>query len=244
VLDEAPRHDRRHDLVGVVSTPLRCYGERATRLHRRAVNEWRSQELFVIFTGYFDESDTHGPAPTIIMAGYVGHAYQWMRFEKKLARIQSKYGFRVFHAKEFKSRSGEFSGWDDAKCDGLIADMMELVRSTLTEGITTALSRDRYLNEYRAPPIPKKFHFDSQYGACFRICLARLLGLMEARGNRDRINFVLERGDPHAFDCERIFNDIKTRWKRLGRDVLGAFSLAAKSDCMPLMVADLLVDQI
>jgi hypothetical protein len=68
--------------------------------------EWiLPNELFVIFTSYFDETDTHGPSPTVILAGYVGHAYQWRQFERKLARIKEQYGFNIFHAKEFKPSS-------------------------------------------------------------------------------------------------------------------------------------------
>jgi hypothetical protein len=139
--------------------------------------------FYVIFTSYFDETDTHGPAPTVILAGYVGHGYQWMRLEKKLARLQARYGFTIFHATDFKPsvsgvRSGEFSYWTDDKCDQLIADLTQLVRSTFTQGITISLSHGRYMNEYRAPPIPKKMNLDSQYGACFRACLGQLLILM------------------------------------------------------------------
>ncbi len=57
----------------------------------------------MIFAVYFDEADTHGPAPTIIMAAYLGHAYEWRRFEAKLAKLQKSYGFRVFHAKDFNA---------------------------------------------------------------------------------------------------------------------------------------------
>ena len=32
-------------------------------------HEWHPDELFMIFTAYFDEADTHGPSPTVIMAG-------------------------------------------------------------------------------------------------------------------------------------------------------------------------------
>lgn len=193
----------------------------------------------MIFTAYFDEADTHGPAPTVIMAGYIGHAYQWRRFEQKLARLQARDGFRIFHAKDFKARVGEFSGWSDDKCDRLIADLMTLVRD-LAQGFTVALSRDRYLNEYRAPPIPRKMTLDSQYGACFRVCLAQLLKLMEARRNRDRVSVVIEGGHRNVGDCLRIFNEIKSRWRQLGIDVLGSITIENKNDCLPLMVADLL----
>ncbi len=50
----------------------------------------------MIFTAYFDETDTHGSQPTIIMVGIIGHAHQWKRFEKKLARIQREHGFKIF----------------------------------------------------------------------------------------------------------------------------------------------------
>ena len=110
----------------------------------------------MIFTAYMDEADTHGPEPTIIMASFLGHAYQWRRFELKLSRIQKEYGFRIFHAKDFKSRSGEFSGWSTAKLTALIGDLSDLVRDNLTEGTAVHLEYERYIKEYKSSPIPKK----------------------------------------------------------------------------------------
>jgi hypothetical protein len=203
-------------------------------------HEWKPSGLFVIFTGYFDEADTHGPSPTVIMAGFLGHAYQWRIFEKKLGRIQRRDNFRIFHGKDFKAHAGEFVGWDDDKDIRLLNDLTDLVKDELTEGLTVALERARYENEYRAEPFPKKMHRDSQYGVCFRACMSHLLDLMSARGNRDRLHIVIERGHPNVFDCERIFNDLKIRLRRIGIDVLGTFTVEKKTDCMPLMVADFL----
>jgi hypothetical protein len=164
----------------------------------------------VIFTAYFDEADTHGPAPTIIMAAYVGRASQWRRFERRIAKLQKRYGFSIFHGKDFRARAGEFSGSPDAKCDALVSDLMEATRR-LERGVAIALSRDRYLNEYRAPPIPKKFNLDSQYGACFRGCLGYLLPFMDNKGGKDKLNVVIEHGHPNAGNCLSIFEDIKRR---------------------------------
>jgi hypothetical protein len=194
----------------------------------------------VIFTAYFDEADTHGPAPTVILAAHVGHAYQWTRFEKKLVRLQERDGFSVFHVKEFKARTGEFAGWSDGKCSALINDLSNLVRTTLTGGLTVFLERSRYLNEYRAPPIPRKMNLDSQLGVCFRACMSHLLDLMESRGYRDRLNIVMERGHPNVFDCERIFNDLKGYFRLAQVAFLGDFTVASKELCAPLMVSDLL----
>ncbi len=148
----------------------------------------------VILTAYFDEADTHGPAPTVILSAFVGHAIQWQIFGNKLTKIQRKFGFQVFHTEHFKRRAGEFSGWSDEKRAQLIDALIKLVRENLIAGISVHLERDRYLNEYRSEPFPKKLHKDSQYGVCFRGCLGALLSIMEDRGNKDILNVVMERG--------------------------------------------------
>jgi len=221
----------------LTSTESDWIGEHCLALAHR----WEPERLVAIFTAYLDEADTHGRSPDIIMAGFLGHAFQWRRFQTKLAKIQRREGFSIFHAKEFKARSGEFAGWDDVKCMRLIDKLTDLVRLTLTEGLATSLARDRYLAEYRAPPIPKKMNLDSQYGVCFRICMGRLFDALAARGYQDRLHIVMEDGHKNVWDCGRIFKDLRDHAKALaGSDFLGNFSVQPKEQCPPLMVADML----
>jgi hypothetical protein len=196
--------------------------------------------LLVIFSAYFDEADTHGPAPTIVMAAFLAHTYQWRRFEAKLGRLQARDNFSVFHGKDFKARAKEFNGWSDDKGMRLISDLTELVRDNLTEGIAVHLERARYLTEYRAPPIPRKMALDSQYGVCFRSCMAHIFDVLGERGYRDKLHVVIERGHPNVWDCERIFNDMKDRWHRRGVDLMGSFTVETKQSCRPLMISDFL----
>lgn len=219
-----------------MSAPRDSVGDLCVALRHR----WNPSELFVIFTAYFDEADTHGPKPTVILSAYLGHAYQWRRFETKLARIQNAYGFKIFHAKDYKACQGEFKGWPDSKRAALIRDLTTLVQYNVEEGISIFLEYDRYMNEYRAPPIPRKMNLDSQYGVCFRGCFGRILEVLEARGNKDRINIVMERGHTNVWDCERIFNDMKVRLARDGFHLLGDFTVSRKEESNPLMVADML----
>ena len=97
-----------------------------------------------LFTAFFDEADTHGPSPTLIMAGFLGDARQWETFDTALLDLQRRDGFSIFHVEEFKGKSGEFAGWSDAKCMGLINDLTHLVRDTLTHGVAVHLEHDRY----------------------------------------------------------------------------------------------------
>jgi hypothetical protein len=204
-------------------------------------HRWQPEELFLLFTAYLDEADTHGPAPTVIMGGFLGTARQWEIFDRRLRALQRRDGFNIFHVKELKSRSGEFAGWADEKCMRLIHDLAALVRDTLAEGLTVHLERDRYLNEYRAPPVPKKMILDSQYGVCFRACMRQLLDIVMADGKRHRLHIVIEKGHVNLGDTIRIFDDLKRRLKvRRGLDVLGTITAARKHEAAPLMVADFL----
>jgi hypothetical protein len=116
----------------------------------------------LLYTAYFDESDTHGPSPTVIMACFLGHARQWELFGRRLRLLQKRNDFTIFHATEFRNKTGEFDGWGDTKCMQLVNDLTELVRDNLTEGVTIYLERQRYLDEYRKPPVSKKMTLDRE----------------------------------------------------------------------------------
>ena len=196
----------------------------------------------MIFTAYFDEADTHGPAPTVILAAWMGHAYQWRRFKKKLPPIQQLRKFKTFHTVDIKpgALARPNSKWDETSAQATVDDLTNLVRLTKLDGITIALDHQRYMTEYRAPPIPKRMNLDSQYGVCFRACMSHIFDVMAARGNRDKLHVVFERGHPNVTNCERIFNDMKELLLRRGIDLLGSFTIETKATCAPLMVSDLL----
>jgi len=193
----------------------------------------------LLYTAYFDEADTHGPSPTIIMAGIVGTARQWGIFQRRLRALQRRDGFSIFHVSEFKSKSGDFRGWTDAKGAQLVSDLTELVRDNLTESLMVHLEHRRYVDEYRAPPIPRKMSLDSQYGVCFRACLRQLLEIVMSADKRHWLNIVIEAGHENVGDACRIFHDLKSRLKRRrGIDLLGDITTAQKHERAPLMIAD------
>ena len=161
-------------------------------------------------------------------------------FRKAASKASEKIQFQYFSCQGFQCTSKRvYRCCAPIKGQSLIDELTAAV-GKLTQGVTIALSRERYEKEYRSEPIPKKLHLDSQYGVCFRTCIGHLLQLMADRGNRDRINIVLEGGHPSLNDCIRIFQDVKTSANRIGTDVLGTCTIANKKDCMPLMVADFL----
>jgi hypothetical protein len=140
-----------------------------------------------------------------------------------------------------QEQTGEFAGWSNTKCMQLVNDLTELVRDNLTEGVTVHLEHRRYIDEYRKPPVPKKMNLDSQYGVCFRVCMAHIIAIVLADGKRHRLNVAIEDGHVNVRDTERIFNDMKLQVKnRFGVDLLGTHTIAKKEQAAALMVSDFL----
>jgi hypothetical protein len=114
------------------------------------------------------------------------------------------------------------------------------VRDELTEGVTTHLEHERYIEEYRNSPTPKGLALDSQYGICFRVLLAHIAALLIATGKNHKLHIVVERGHRNAKNTERVFNEMKETLKTRGIELLGTWTLAAKEEALPLMAADFL----
>ncbi|HEV8680068.1 MAG TPA: hypothetical protein VGQ90_11890 [Stellaceae bacterium] len=203
-------------------------------------HRWKPEELFLLFTAYFDESDTHGSAPTIIMSAFLGHARQWEIFGRKLRTLQKTEHFSIFHGKEIKAGAGEFLGWELTKRMSVVNKIADLVRDELEDGIAIHLEYDRYINEYRGSYTPRGVALDSQYGVCFRMLLSYLVNALTATGKKHNLHVVLERGHQNALNCERIFNELKESVRAKGIELLGTFTLASKAEAPPLMVADFL----
>jgi hypothetical protein len=91
-----------------------------------------------IFTGYLDESGTHDGSPVTVMGGLLARADQWQRFQKGFDLAKKKHGFRVFHTKKFKKKSGDFKGWTDQQCLALMDDLGDLIGAGLTDGAATS----------------------------------------------------------------------------------------------------------
>lgn len=192
----------------------------------------------MVYTAYLDESDTHGNSPTIIMAGVLGNEQQWFKFNEVLNVIRSKHGFNILHATELKRKKGEFKGWSTEQCMNLIKDLTEACEFHLSGGCVMSFSHKQYRDDYRDKPFPKGMRPDSQYGLCFRECLARLGLLVRMRDRQGILNIVLERGHRNSGDAKRIFDEFKTELSKVDLNNFRTFTTCTKHEALPLMVAD------
>ncbi len=193
----------------------------------------------MILTAYFDESGTHGGSPITVMGGVMANASQWSRFNLEFDRVRRKYGFRIFHTKKFKSRSGDFANWPRERCLQLVWELADITKSAFMELVAFPLDNATYESDYRLGEKPKKLRLDSRYGLCFRQCLLHFLREVlrrERKGKLSKLDVVLESGHTNAGDAERIFRELKTDMQAAKWEVLGSIAFADKGKCNPRQV--------
>ena len=190
------------------------------------------------FTGYIDESDTHGPAPDVVMSAMLSTTGRWERCSRALTRIQRNFGFTIFHATEFRALRGEFEGWSAEKCFDLYMEFGRLGAAHLTECFTVSLSYETY-KTYFLDRRPQKMHRTSQYGICFMGVLDGLMRNVMSHGPQSKLSVVVEDGHKNAKDTARLFEDRKRRLDAAGIDLLLSHRLRKKEDCQLLQLADI-----
>jgi hypothetical protein len=162
----------------------------------------------VIITSYMDESGTHKGLRRTTMAAIMGNARQWSRFESELDKIKKQYAFQVFHTKDFKSKSGEFSEWSNEKCLAVVSKLSLLTGQGLMHGSVFGVTDEIY-KRYRVQ-MPPRVRLESKYGLCFRMCLINQISEIDRRLSSHkkygstRLHVVVESGHKNAGDAERL----------------------------------------
>jgi len=63
----------------------------------------------MVLTAYLDESGTHAEAELSVMAGFVGDASQWRKFEKRAGKLFKRFRVDVFHTIDVRRTDKDFA---------------------------------------------------------------------------------------------------------------------------------------
>jgi hypothetical protein len=198
---------------------------------------WQPGLPLMFFTGYIDESDTHGSTPDITMVSMLSTAGRWERCDRAYARTRKRFGFQVFHATNFKSLTGEFENWGEQMCLDLLDEFGQLCFDHLTECFIIHCKHEDYRRHFLEKK-PPKMHRTSQYGICFMAALDSMMGAIEHRGPQHRLSIIVEDGHKNACDTARIFKETKEGLERAGNSMLLSHTLAGKKDVPLMQLAD------
>jgi hypothetical protein len=195
----------------------------------------------MVITGYFDESGTHGGSEVTVMAGFLGDVRQWHKFEKRSAKLFSRFRVDVFHTVDIKRTDGDFVGWSVDRKIEFIDEFHHIINETLERGFAAILRTDVY-DYYSKLLWPKKARKESKYCILFRAIAAAAIDTPVQvphweHGDEAWLNIVLESGHPNAGDALRLYNLSKERF--VSAKALAGLTFVSKKDCLPLAAADL-----
>lgn len=192
----------------------------------------------MVFTAYLDESGTHAGAELSAMAGFVGDARQWRKFEKRTAKLFKRFHVDVFHTIDVRRSDKDFAGWTVDRKIEFLDELHHIINDTLQSGVASFI-RDEDYKYYCGLYWPKRTRRDSKYTLLFRACLSHIIDTIGhiPSVKEPRLHVVLEDGHNNADDAVRIYNFAQGR---IGQSrALGGLTFGNKKDCLPLAAADL-----
>jgi hypothetical protein len=192
----------------------------------------------MILTAYFDESGTHTGAKVSAMAGFVGDARQWRKYEKRTGKLFKRYGVKVFHAIDVRRGHGDFKDWTIDRKIEFLDEFQHIINDTLEGGVASFI-RDEDYKYYSGLYWPRKTRRDSKYTIMFRACLSQVVDVVGhiPQTKEPRLHVVLEDGHNNAEDAARNYKWVQDRVSQ-ARRALAGLTFRNKKDCLPLAAAD------
>ena len=196
----------------------------------------------MILTAYFDESGTHAGAELCLMAGFMGDARQWRKFEKRTSKLFKRFRVDIFHTIDVKRTDKDFAGWTVDRKIEFLDEFQHVINETLERGFASILRTEDYAY-YQSLAWPKGTRRDTKYGLLFRASLSSVTDAAMTvpewmRVKEPRLYVVLEGGHRNAPDAVRLYNFFGARFKGQSRALAG-LTFGTKQGCLPLAAADL-----
>ena len=195
---------------------------------------------------FVDESGTHGSGLTA-MAGWVGYAERWAKFEPRWRSLLLRNGLRYLHAIDLKQGKRAFRDkvkWPFQRRlalaqeagqlteDHAICSLSLFMRSVDYEA--AYIGGDRNLRKRRAP-------VDSKYGVCARIFLSMLAELVERISEDAQVTVVFEAGAANQGAAQDILTEMYEIAPWRARLINPKIDYAPKEQSPGIQAADCLV---
>lgn len=202
-------------------------------------HRWESERILMVFTAYLDESGTHAGAPISAMAGFVGDARQWRKFEKRVGKLFKRFQVNVFHAIDVRRGHKDFEGWTVDRKIEFHDEFQHIINETLESSVVSFI-RDEDYKYYLSLNWPRKTRRDSKYTIMFRACLAQTIDVVGhiPQTTEPRLHVVVEAGHKNSEDARRNYEWVQDRIIQ-ARRALAGLTFSNKQDCLPLAAADL-----
>lgn len=192
-----------------------------------------------VFRAFLDESGTHDKSPVIVVGGYMARPEQWKFFARRWKRVLDPTGIKVFHSADCNGFHGEFSGWERAERDALVANLLAIIPDERHIGVAIGL----VLRDYD-DALSGKAHLrdllGSPYEACFHWCLSTLLAIHRSYESDEPIAIVHEENQFEA-EAKRAYKYLRETYQP---SPLISLTFGSKREFLPLQAADVLAYEV
>ena len=209
----------------------------------------RGKEPVQMLQAYVDESGTHDGSRHYIVAGYVGAADEWGKFNEEWADVLNDYGLKEFHMVEFKSRfrksKSKYSHIDKSDGDRMLDRLTNVISRRVLTGVAGVLPMDAYNQVVKG-------RYEKYLGRPYTLCTNIMLMAVGRWAQEVDYNskyqgpiiFLFERGAQHKGELEKAHREAANLPEFKEKGWLGAQTFLPKGSGRGLEAADLLAHAI
>jgi hypothetical protein len=193
-------------------------------------HRWKPERVFMILTGYFDESGVHKSSPITMMAGFVADARQWRSYEKRVTKLFRRFKVDIFHAIDVRRGDDCFAGWTVNKKMSFLDEFHHIINETTEIGFNSVITDEDY-RWYLALKRPANVRAHSKYAILVRASLSSAVDSAIrverwATGSEPSLNVVLELGHKNSGEALDFYEQVRTMYP--GRKALGGSHISIK----------------
>jgi len=189
------------------------------------------------FKAYFDESGSDKQSPIIVVGGAIGEIQNWLNISKWWKFVLDEFNVKAFHASEYNTKEGEFSGWSDEKRRSFLNQLLQVIDEGNINAIAVIMEKNDYERALKKYPSLKI----NEYQFLCYACCTKISSFYRSDEDIPPIEVVFEHGQPFGSSkITDLANELNTKWIQEMYGI-AAITRMRKSGVIPFQVADLII---
>lgn len=194
----------------------------------------KPNEVFIMLTAYFDETNTDPNQKVPVVAGYIASMFQWSRFGEqwdKLLRewnvpVNPKYGIRIAHRADLQHRVQVFKGWTEPERDEFLGKAYAIIKRNTRIPIGSGVTA----KEFEAFALKRLQNLlGKPYGWCAYTCLHQVKRYCDEHNHKEPVRVVFEMGATGWGQINQLFQYLCNHQKLREFYRLDSISFVTKS---------------
>ena len=154
------------------------------------------------FTAYFDESGTHDGSESVVVAGYVSTADQWVEFSAQWQLALNDFGLNHFHMTDFANKAPPYDTWTEEERRQCLSRLLPIISANTLASQACIVPKRLFDSTFsnRAKAI-----CGDAYGLAATSCFLVLSETLRSETIDGWISYVFESGARGAGALLRVF---------------------------------------